>query len=60
MNFFQRPMSDPRLYGREPPSVVSRPPLYWEAAVLGIAFLALVLGSVGLILAICHKYLRHR
>jgi len=34
--------------------------MYWEAAVLGVAFVALLLGSLGLIIIICHTYRRSR
>merc|ERR1712025_1491073 len=35
-------------------------PLYWEAAILGVAFVALVLGAIGVLITICHAYFRSR
>jgi len=35
-------------------------PFYWEAAILGCAFVALLLGSLGVLIIICHAYHRSR
>jgi len=35
-------------------------PMYWEAAVLGLALVALVLGSLGVVIVLCHTYYRSR
>jgi len=35
-------------------------PFYWEAAILGCAFVALFLGSLGVLIIICHAYHRSR
>jgi len=34
--------------------------IYWEAAILGVACVALVLGTVGIVAAACHAYRKHR
>merc|ERR1711868_72279 len=42
--------------GGGPRSTLASPPLSWEAAVLGAAFVALVLGAGGLAVALYHYY----